>query len=109
MSAYIKSYGIFNVELISIDPIDNKQRFMIWINNTTTSSTECLDDYCASPMSKSLSDICDDAMNMITAMAIEWHEDNRDDDPIFQEIYNKLSNIMTYRDIENIYCETLRD
>jgi hypothetical protein len=109
MSAYIKSYGIFDVELISKEDIDNREHFMIWVSNTTTSSTECLDDFCASRMLKSLSDICDDAVNVITAMAIEWYEDKRDDDPIFQEIYTKLSNIMTNKDIENLYCVTMRD
>jgi hypothetical protein len=109
MSAYIKSYGIFDVELMDHKMIDGKQHFIIWINNTNTNQSECISrDYSPSPFLTTLSEICDDAVNIISGMAIEWYEDKRSDEPIFEEVYNQLSNIMTNKDIENLYYETLR-
>lgn len=99
----IKNYKI---DLINQN-IRNRIYYDVQITNEN-SNTAIIKDYSPSPFITEPSEQIMDALRFITSVAIEWMEDERNDDndDFFEKTYNQLSKVMSNSDIEELYYLT---
>jgi len=96
----------YQIKLVNhrIDKKDYRETYDVKITNTEDKTSVIIDTYKPSPFLKTQIEKLNDAMDFISSVASEYHEDHREDgDNFFENIYNEVTTVIPYSDIEEIY------